>query len=181
VCHTTPPRSVGRARAPDGFVHGRKLLVAAKLADRSARIGVPLEDDEISHEVEQVLRPKHSLEEDVLRQRLSTKLTFELADRLGIRDLPFAVEAVRRGRGAVDGGVTAGGHEHLHRLEEPGRTQVAISILKLLITTELVERLGLPALAQGRALALDDRNRDAVHEHDDVRDDVLFGAPHQAP
>ena len=39
---------------------------------------------------------------------------------------------------------------------------------------ELLDRLGLPGVADGRALALDDRERQAVDEGDDVEDDVLL-------
>ena len=39
---------------------------------------------------------------------------------------------------------------------------------------ELLDRLGLPVDADGRALALDDRERQAVDEGDDVEDDVLL-------
>ena len=43
---------------------------------------------------------------------------------------------------------------------------------------ELLDRLRLPGIADGRALAFDDGEREAVDEHHDIRDDVLLRPEH---
>jgi hypothetical protein len=90
--------------------------------------------------------------------------------------LPLGVEAVRGGDGAVEGRLAAGGDEDLDRLEQPGGAQLAEPGLELLVAAELVEGFGLPRLAEGRALALDDDERDAVDKENDIGADVLLGA-----
>ena len=75
---------------------------------------------------------------------------------------------------AVDRPLAAGADEDLRRLEQLRRPLVLPARIGLLIAVELLDRFGLPGVADGRALALDDRQRQAVDEGDDIRDDVLL-------
>ena len=92
----------------------------------------------------------------------------------GIRLLPFEKEPLRRADGAVDGALPAGAHEDLRRLEQLRRALVLPARVGLLVAVKLLDRFGLPGVADGRTLALDHRERQAVDEGDDIRDDVLL-------
>ena len=169
-------RLSGGADAPHHLVHGDELLVAGQLADGSA--AVDLEHDEVPHDVEKVPRLEQTVEQDVLRRRRAPELLGELLHGQGIRLLPCEEEPLRSADGAVDGALAAGGDENLRRLEQLRRALVLPPGAGLLVAVELLDRFGLPGVADGGALALDDREREAVDEHDDVGDDVLLRPEH---
>ena len=81
---------------------------------------------------------------------------------------------MRRQDGPVHGGLAAGRDEDLDGLEQLRRPQLAVPLLHLLVARELVDRLVLPPVAERRALALDDSERDAVDEQHHVGADVLL-------
>ena len=66
----------------------------------------------------------------------------------------------------------------MRRLEQLRRPLVLPAGAGLLVAVELIDRFGLPGVADGGALALDDREREAVDEHHDVGDDVLLRPKH---
>ena len=165
-----------RADPPQSLVHGDELLVAGQLADGPA--AVDLEHDEVAHDVEEVARLEESVEQDVLRRRYPSELLAELFRAQGIRLLPFEEEPLRGADRAVDGALAAGADEDLRRLEEPRRPLVLPTRVGLLVAAELLHRLRLPRVADGGALALDDGERQAVDEHDDVGNDVLLRSEH---
>ena len=168
------PRARFRRR-PDPahrLVDGDELLVAGQLADGAAVLD--LEDDEVADDVEEIARLEEPVEQDVLRRRHAPELLAELYRAQGIRLLPFEKEPIRRADGAVDGALPAGADEDLRRLEQLRRPLVLPARAGLLVAVELLDRFGLPGVADGRALALDDRQRQAVDEGDDVGDDVLL-------
>ena len=177
-----PDDSAPRARLPGGadathrLVHGDELLVAGQLADGPA--AVDLEHDEVPHDVEQVPRLEQSVEQDVLRCRRAPELLAELLHGQGIRLLPFEEEPLRGADRAIDGALAAGGDENLRRLEQLRRALVLPAGAGLLVAVELLDRFGLPGVADGGALALDDRERQAVDEHHNVGDDVLLRPEH---
>ncbi len=74
----------------------------------------------------------------------------------------------------VDGALPAGADEDLRRLEQLRRALVLPARAGLLVAMELLDHFGLPGIADGRALALDDRKGQTVDEGDDVGDDVLL-------
>ncbi len=92
--------------------------------------------------------------------------------------LPLGPEALGRADGAVGGGLSAGGDDELDRLEEPGRAELLELRADLLVAQHLAHGLVQPLLAERRALALDDGERDAVHEDDNVGADLLLGSAH---
>ena len=79
---------------------------------------------------------------------------------------------------AVHGALAAGGDEDLHRLEELRRAQILPVRIGFLVPVELLDRVSLPGVADGGALALDDREREAVAERHDVGNDVLLRPEH---
>ena len=165
-----------RPDPPQRLVHGDELLVAGQLADGPAT--VDLEHDEIAHDIEDVARLEEPVEQDVLGRRRASELLAELVHAQGVRLFPFEEEPFRRSDRAVDGALAAGPDENLRRLEEPRRPLVLPARVGLLVAAELLDRLGLPRVADGGALALDDGERQAVDEHDDVGDDVLLRSEH---
>ena len=169
----TPRARLARGSdAPHRLVDGDELLVAGQLADGAAVLD--LEDDEVADDVEEVARLQEPVEQDVLRRRRAPELLAELLHAEGIRLLPFEEEPLRRADGAVDGAFPAGADEDLRRLEQLRRPLVLPARVGFLVAVELLDRFGLPGVADGRALALDDRQRQAVDEGDDVGDDVLL-------
>ena len=177
-----PDDSAACARLPRGadsphrLVHGDELLVPRQLADGPA--AVDLEHDEVPHDVEEVARLEESVEQGVLRRRCVPELLGELLHGQRIRLLPFEEEPHRGADRAVDGALAAGGDENLRRLEQLRRPLVLPAGAGLLVAVELIDRFGLPGVADGGALALDDREREAVDEHHDVGDDVLLRPKH---
>ena len=177
-----PDDSTPRARLPSGadashrLVDGDELLVAGQLADGPAALD--LEHDEVPHDVEKVPRLEEPVEQDVLRGRRATELLAELLRGQGIRLLPFEEEPLRGADGAVDGAFAAGGDENLRRLEQLRCALVLPAGAGLLVAVELLHRFGLPGVADGGALAFDDREREAVDQHHDVGDDVLLRPEH---
>ena len=177
-----PDDSAPRARLPGSadathrLVHGDELLVAGQLADGAA--AVDLEHDKVPHDVEQVPRLEQTVEQDVLRRRRAPELLAELLHGQGIRLLPFEEEPLPRADCAVDRALTARCDEDLRRLEQPRRALVLPAGGGLLVAVELIDRFGLPGVADGGALAFDDREREAVDEHHDVGDDVLLRPEH---
>ena len=169
---------LGGAGTLHGLVHGNVLLIAAQLADDPTAGGIALEHDETPHQVEQRLRREQPGQGHILDCRLSSTHSLKLARRARPGGLPFGEEPMRRGHCAVHGRLAAGRDQHLRRLEQLWRTQIVIAVFQLLVARELVNGLGLPALAQGRALALDDGHRQTVHEDHHVRDDHLLAADH---
>ena len=167
---------LGPAGTVDGLVHRGELLVPAKLADGAAGRGVALEHDEVLNEVEEVCWREHPLEKNLLCRGGMTSGLGEVGLVARPHRLPLRVEAMRCSHGAVRRGVHAGRDQNLDRLEELRRPQVAVPRLQLLVAGELVDGLRLPTFGQRRALALDDRERDAVHQDDDVGADVFLGA-----
>ena len=178
VPHDPAPRA-RFPRRPDSahrLVHGDELLVARQLADGPAAFD--LEHDEAPHDVEQIARFQQTVEQDVLRRRRAPELPTELLHAQGIGLLPFEEEALRRADRAVDRTLAAGPNEDLGRLEQPRRALILPARVRLLVAAELLDRLRLPGVADGGALALDDRERQAVDEHHHVRDDVLLRPEH---
>ena len=173
-----PDDAAPRARFPrrsdpsHRFVDGDELLVAGQLADGAAVFD--LEHHEVADDVEEVARLEEPVEQDVLRRRRAPELLAELYRAQGIRLLPFEEEPLRRADRSVDGALPAGADEDLRRLEQLGRALVLPARAGLLVAVELLDRFRLPGVADGRALALDDRQRKAVDEGDDVGDDVLL-------
>ena len=166
-------------RRPDPahrLVHGDELLVARQLAHAPAAFD--LEHDEVPHHVEQVARLQQAVEQDVLRRRLAPEPPAELLHAQGIRLLPFEEEALRRADRAVDRALAAGADEDLRRLEQPRRPLVLPARVRLLVAAKLLDRLRLPGVADGGALAFDDRERQAVDERHHVRDDLLLRPEH---
>ena len=84
----------------------------------------------------------------------------------------------RRADRAVDGSFPARGDENLRRLEQLRRALALPAGAGLLVAVELLDRFGLPGVADDGALALDDRERQAVDEYHDVGDDVLLRPQH---
>ena len=168
------PRARFRRRfdPPHGLVDGDELLVAGQLADGATVLD--LEDDEVADDVEEVARLEEPVEQDVLRRRHAPELLAELYRAQGIRLFPFEKEPIRGADGAVDGALPAGADEDLRRLEQLRRALVLPARAGLLVAMELLDRFGLPAVADGRALALDDGEGQTVDEGDDVGDDVLL-------
>ena len=169
-------RLSGSADATHRLVDGDELLVAGQLADGAT--AVDLEHDEVAHDVEEVLRLEEPVEQNVLRGRRAPELLGELRHGQGIRLLPSEEEPLRRADGAVDGPLAAGGDENLRRFEQLRRTLVLPPGAGLLVAVELLDRFSLPGVSDGRALAFDDREREAVDEHHDVGDDVLLRPEH---
>ena len=161
-----------RPDPPHRLVDGDELLVAGQLADRAAVLD--LEDDEVAEDVEKAARLEEPVEQDVLRRRRATELFAELLHAQGVRLLPFEKEPLRRADRPVDRALPAGPDEDLRRLEQLRRALILPARIGLLVAVELLDRFGLPGVADGRALALDDRQRQAVDEGDHVRDDVLL-------
>ena len=161
-----------RPDPPHRLVDRDELLVAGQLADGAAVLD--LEDDEVANDVEEVARLEEPVEQDVLRRRRAAELLAELLHAQGIGLLPFEKEPLRRADRAVDSALPAGADEDLRRLEQLRRALVLPARVGLLVAVELLDRFGLPGVADGRALALDDRERQAVNEGDDVGDDVLL-------
>jgi hypothetical protein len=64
----------------------------------------------------------------------------------------------------------------LDRLEKPGHAQLAVVLADLLVAQELLDGLPAPLVAKGRALALDDREGNAVHDQHHVGDDLFLHA-----
>ena len=118
------------------------------------------------------------MEQDVLRGRRAPELLAEPLHGQGVRLLPFEEEPLRCADGAVDGPLAAGRDEDLRRLEQLRRPLVLPARAGLLVAVELLDRFGLPGVADGGALALDDHERQAVDEHHDIGDDVLLRAEH---
>ena len=176
MCQTIPPRALGfpgGADSPHCLVHGDQLLVAGQLADGPA--AVDLEHDEVPHDVEKVSRFEQTVEQDVLRRRRATEHVLASCFTVrGYGSFHARKEPLRSADGAVDGALAAGGDENLRRLEQLRRALVLPAGGGLLVAMELLDRFGLPGVADGGALALDDREREAVDEHDDVGDDVLL-------
>ena len=168
-----PPR---RPDAPHRLVHGDELPVAGQLADGPAALH--LEHHEVPHDVEEVAGLEQPVDQDILPRRLAPEPLAELLRRQRIRLPPFEEEPLRRPHGAVDGALAARPDEHLRRLEQPRRALALPARVGLLVAAELLHRLGLPRVADGGALALDDRQRQAVDEGDDVGDDVLLRPEH---
>ena len=168
-----PPR---RPDAPHRLVHGDELPVARQLADGAAALH--LEHHEVAHDVEEVAGLEQPVEQDVLPRRGAPEPVAELRHGQGIRLLPFQEEPLGRPHRAVDSALAAGADENLRRLEQPRRALVLPARVGLLVAAELLHRLGLPGVADGGALALDDREGQAVHEGDDVGDDVLLRPEH---
>ena len=169
-------RFPGRPDPPQRLVHGDELLVAGQLADGPA--AVDLEHHEVAHDVEEVVRLEEPVEQDVLGRRYASELLAELFRAQGIRLLPFEEEPLRGADRAVDGALAAGPDENLRRLEQPRRPLILPARVGLLVAAKLLDRLGLPRVADGGALALDDGERQAVDEHDDVGDDVFLRSEH---
>ncbi len=168
-----PPR---RPDAPHRLVHGDELPVAGQLADGPAALH--LEHHEVPHDVEEVAGFQQPVEQHVLRRRRAPEPLAELRHAQRIRLLPFQEEPLRRPHRAVDRALAAGADENLRRLEQPRRPLVLPARVGLLVAPELLHRFGLPRVADGGALALDDREGQAVDEGDDVGDDVLLRPEH---
>ena len=165
-----------RPDAPHRLVHGDELPVTRQLADRPP--AVDLEHHEAPHDVQQVARVEQPVEQDVLRRRRAPEPLAELLDAQRIRFLPLQEEPLRRPDGPVDRALAARPDENLRRLEQLRRALVLPPRVRLLVAAELLHRLGLPRVADGGALALDDRERQAVDERDDVGDDLLLRPEH---
>ena len=157
---------------PHRLIHRNELPVARQLADRLP--AVDFEHDEVPHDVEQVPWFQQPVQEDVLRCRLAPEPLAEVLHAQGIRLLPCEEEPRRRADRPVDRLLAAGTDENLRRFEQPRRPQVLPLRAGLLVAVELLDRFRLPGVTDGRALALDDRQRQTIHEHDDVRNDMLL-------
>src|ERR1043165_8283095 len=83
---------------------------------------------------------------------------------------------MRRRHRPIRRSMAAGSDHKLHWLEQPRSSQATVTGLQLLVAAELIDRLGSPAFAKRRALALDDHQRDAVDQQYDVGPDVLLAA-----
>ena len=70
------------------------------------------------------------------------------------------------------------GDEDLRRGEQMRRALILPARVRFLVAAELLDRGGLPGVADGGTLALDDRQRQPVHEHRHVGDDVLLRSEH---
>jgi hypothetical protein len=164
------------ARAIDRLVDGGVLLVAAELADLPADAGVVLEDDKVAEDVEDVVRVQQAEKEDVLRGRGSAEGGLDGGIGARVDALPLGEEARRGADRAVDSGLPAGANHDLNGLEEARHATLAVVITELLVAVKLLDRLGLPLVAERRALALDYAQRDPVHEDDQVGDDLGLGS-----
>ena len=179
MCQTIPAARTRCPRRPDPpqrLVHGDELPVAGQLADRPT--AVDLKHDEVPHDVQQVAWFEQPVEQDVLRRRSAPELRAELCHAQGIRFLPCEEEPLRRADRAVDSLLAAGPDQYLRRLEQPRRALVLPPRVGLLIAAKLLHRLRLPGVPDGGALALDDREGQAVDEYHDIGDDVLLRPEH---
>ena len=169
-------RLSGTANPPHRFVDRDELLVTGELSDLAAAVAV--EHHEVPHQVEEVPRLEESEERNVLRRRRAPELLAELHHRQGIRLLPRKEESLGGADRAVNGALTAGCDEDLRRLEQLRRALILPTRIGFLIAAELLDRVGFPGVADCGALALDDREREAVAEHHDVGNDVLLRSEH---
>ena len=167
------------ARRPDPahrLVDGDELPVAGQLAGGPATFD--LEGHEVPDDVEKVSSFEETVEEDVLGRGGAPELIFELFGPEWVGLLPLQEEPLRRADRAVNRALTAGPDEDLRCLEELRRPLALPARAVFLVAVELLDCLGLPAVALGGALALDDRERQSVDEDDDVGDDVLLRPEH---
>src|SRR5579875_92469 len=91
--HAAARRALVVANAGDRAVDGDELLVARELLDEPPAID--LEDDEIAHDVEEVVAPEQPVEQDVLRRGIALAL-LEFIERQGMRHLPATPKIARR-------------------------------------------------------------------------------------
>ena len=102
----------------------------------------------------------------------------ELRHAQGVRLLPLEEEPFGSADRAVHGALAAGGDEDLRRGEQVRRALILPARVRFLVAAKLLDRGGLPGVADGGTLALDDRQRQPVHEHRHVGDDVLLRPEH---
>ena len=169
-------RAFGISGTRDRFRDSAVLLVARDLSDGLAGLVVALEDGEVAEHVQQDLRGKQAREKRVLGRGRSLDQPLHVALAPWICVLPLGEEPRRRGHRSKAGRLPARGHQDLDRLEKPRHPKLAVVLADLLVAQELLDGLGPPLVAQCRALALDDRQRNAVHDHHHIGDDLLLHA-----
>ena len=121
---------------------------------------------------------EQAIEQDVLGRWRPPMFVAELFHRQGIWFLPFEKEPLRRPDRAVDGAFTTAPDQNLCGLEQFRCALIFPPGVSFLITTELLHRLRLPLVPNGRALALDDDERETIDERHHVWQDVLLRPEH---
>lgn len=159
----------------DRGLDGAELLVATdELYLFAAELG---EDCEVTEDVEDMGWPKHSGDQDLLAGELRfAELSFDFGEGNGAGVLPFEVMAGQGRDGAGAGPLEAGRDEDLNTTKEGFaafvRVDDAEGFAAIRIALELLDGL-VEGVGKGGPLAFDDDEGDAVHEEDEVGEDVL--------